>query len=306
MQSALYCLRQALSNCPYKAAIVVFDAGSTDGSREWLKQFAREDGNIGLDILEPLPNEDRSFSAGLNAACQYAQSKYPQVSYYFFYETDNQIASAEPIALAARLLEGTPKLAAVGFTVDKLSGEKAGYGASFPTISQFLLGQNLTCLWHLDAPKTNWQKFENIRWTTCDIVFTSPILVRRTAWEQSHGLDQKMFPFSDCDSDWAWRLAHLGWRLAVIEIDGVIHDNGEQLSEWSGKRAIHFHRGRLRLLKKQIGVWVNLIKPLLFLRHCLEYIWLLALVALKGRPTIALQNRQILIASVFNDYKERI
>jgi glycosyltransferase involved in cell wall biosynthesis len=200
MQPALNCLYQALDNCPYKAAIVVFDAGSTDGSREWLRKFAQESDKVAIHILEPQAGEDTSFSAGINTACQYAQSKYPKNSYYLFYETDNQLASTEPIAIAARLLEKTPELAAVGFTVAKHSGEKAGYGASFPTVFQFLLGQNLTYLWHLDAPQSNWQPFENLRWTACDIVFTSPILVKRIAWEQSQGLDQELFPFSDCDN----------------------------------------------------------------------------------------------------------
>lgn len=304
MQPAFRCLREALSRSEWNAVIVVFDAGSSDGSREWLRQFVQEDDKVRVDLLEPQANEDTSFSAGVNAACDFAQTKYPQNSYYFFYETDNQITSHEPIVIASRLLEKTPQLAAVGFTVLKYSGEKAGYGARFPTVLQLLLGQNLTCLLHLDAPRPKWQQFENNRWTICDIVFTSPILVRRTAWEQSQGFDQAMFPFSDCDSDWAWRLAQLGWQLGVIEIGGVIHDNGEQLSKWSDKRAIHFHRGRLRLLKKQLGSWINLIKPLLFFRHCLEYLYLLVLVAMGKRSPANLETREILIARVFNDYEE--
>jgi GT2 family glycosyltransferase len=305
MQPALADLRQALASYPNGAVIVVFDAGSNDGSREWLKQFAREEDKLEIDILEPEPHEDTSFSAGVNAACHYANSKYPQAQYYFFYETDNRISSCEPIKVAARLLESSGQLVASGFTVKKLTGEEAGFGAAFPTVGQFILGQNLTHLCHLDSPRPEWHQFENYRWTTCDIVFTSPMLVKKTAWDESKGFDQITFPFSDCDSDWAWRVAVRGQRLAVIELDGVIHDNGEQLSEWSGKRAIHFHRGRLRLLKKHLGAWVKLIKPLLFLRHCLEYLYLLGLVAIGRRAPAALKTRRVLLSTVFDNYEEK-
>src|SRR5262249_34593297 len=125
--------------------------------------------------------------------------------------------------------------------------------------------------WHLHDPNdSTWQLSDGIRWRTCDVVFTSPLLIRREAWEQSHGFDAAAFPFSDGDLDWAWRCAGLGWKMAVIASDDVIHDNLERLSAWSANRVVDFHRSRLRLLKRHRGKHIALVKPLLFARHCLE------------------------------------
>jgi GT2 family glycosyltransferase len=302
MQLGLPTLYDALVTCPFKSVIVVFDAGSTDGSQIWLKEFATGHQAIPIEVICPSPGEDTSFSAGVNFACSYVASKYSELAFYLFFETDNWISGPEPLRLACQLLEKEKQLAAVGFTVAKHSGEKAGYGCSFPTPWQFVIGHHLTYLFHLDVPHPEWHEFEHRRWSACDVVFTSPLLVRREAWVQSKGFDQKMFPFSDCDTDWCWRLKKLGWQLAVLEIDGVVHDNKLQLSAWSAGRAVQFHRGRLRLLKRNYGDLVSLLKPILFVRHCLEYLYVLLLVILKRRPSSMLEARARLIASVFSDY----
>lgn len=303
MQDGLPTLVAALKECEVPAGIVIFDAGSTDGSIEWIKEFARNAG-IRVELIIPEPGDDTSFSGGINRATRYAQEVFPQVEYYFFFETDNYLKSAEPLKNALRLLDSVSYLAAVGFTVTKHSGLAAGIGSSFPTIVQFVLGQHLTCMMHLDYPiKNPWRQEGDIVWTICDVVFTSPILVRRTAWEKSRGLDAREFPFSDCDVDWAWRLSKLGWKIAVIKAQGVIHDNRETLSEWSGKRVLHFHRARMKLLMRHARV-AAAVKPLLFVRHAMEYL-LLEVLRLAGRANAQkVELRKQLMRTVFRDYME--
>ena len=114
-------------------------------------------------------------------------------------------------------------------------------------------------------------------------------------------MDAREFPFSDCDVDWAWRLSKLGWKLAVIKTTGVIHDNRETLSEWSGKRVIHFHRARMKLLKRHTGD-VSSIKKLLFARHAGEYI-LIQVLCLSGKASPEkVELRRQLMRTVFSDY----
>ncbi len=305
MQEGLPSLVAALKDVDYPSAIVIFDAGSTDGSLEWIKEYSRESGTR-IELIIPEPGDDTSFSGGINRATRYAADCFPQLEYYFFFETDNFISSATPLKKALKLLTSISYLAAVGFTVTKHSGEPAGIGCSFPTVLQFVLGQHLTCMLHLDQPiRHEWQQEDQedqqIEWTICDVVFTSPLVVRRTAWEKSRGLDAREFPFSDCDVDWAWRLSKLGWKLAVIKATGVIHDNRETLSEWSGKRVIHFHHARMKLLKRHAQDVASL-KPLLFARHAAEYVLLKAL-RLSGKASPEkVELRKQLMRTVFNEY----
>ena len=303
MQEGLPSLVAALKASSYESAIVVFDAGSTDGSLEWLKDFVRQS-DIKVEVLIPEEGADTSFSGGINAATRYAAEKFPQLEYYFFFETDNFIASPDPIKKGIYLLDSVGYLAAAGFTVTKHSGDKAGIGCSFPTVQQLVLGQHVTCLLHLDQPIRNqWWEDGDTVWTTCDVVFTSPLLVRRTAWETSEGLDARQFPFSDCDVDWAWRLAKLGWKIAVIQAEGVIHDNRETLSSWSAQRVIHFHRARMKLLNRHLGNKVASVKPLLFARHAMEYL-LLHVLHLSGKASKEkIELRSQLMRTVFDDYK---
>jgi len=201
------------------------------------------------------------------------------------------------------LLKREAQLAAAGFTVKQHDGKFYGYGMRFPTALSFVLGQNLAARLNLAAPNNSaWRLSDGIRWRTCDVVFTSPLLVRREAWEQSGGLDTANFPFSDTDLDWAWRCAKLGWKMATIASDHVVHDNLEQLSAWSANRALDFHRNRFRLLKRHRGKHVGLLKPFLFLRHGLETMILARASAANPIAKDKLAKRRQMLRTVWSDY----
>lgn len=303
LRTALPSLAGALARCSRAAALIVYDAGSTDGSLDWIAEFARGC-PIPIDLLEPERGADSSFAGGINAASRRAIEKHRGCSWFFFFETDNWIAGPAPIMHAIALLESRPELAAAGFTVRKHSGERCGYGCPFPTPGQFVLGQQLTHLLRLDAPapRRMISQSEPLRCWLCDVVFTSPLLVRRAAWKQSGGFDAVAFPFSDSDLDWAWRARKLGWEMAVIETDEVVHDNREQASRWSATRALHFHRSRMKLLRRHAGAGLALLKPLLFLRHGIEWVMLALAVLVRRRPMAALGRRWQLLKGVFRDY----
>ena len=206
---------------------------------------------------------------------------------------------------AISLLELEPQLAAAGFTVKQHDGKFFGYGMRFPTALSFALGQNLAAQWNLHAPNNSaWQTSDRIRWRTCDVIFTSPLLVRREAWEQSGGFDAADFPFSDTDLDWAWRCAKLGWKMAVIASESVVHDNLQQLSAWSANRALDFHRNRFRLLKRHRGKYIASLKPILFFRHCLETLILARKSAKDSSAKEKLAKRIQMLRTVWSDYRE--
>jgi GT2 family glycosyltransferase len=270
LERALASLTAALRTASFGSAIIVFEAGSTDGSLEFLQKWRDLNPADNLSILEGT-GERRSFSEGVNIAGAAAMARFSKCRWLFLYETDNWLANIDPVEKGIRLLQSQPQIGAAGFTVKQHDGRFFGYGMRFPSALSFALGQNLAGRLNLHAPNNSrWQLSNGIRWRTCDVVFTSPLLVRREAWEQSTGFNATAFPFSDSDLDWAWRCAKLGWKMAVIASEDVVHDNLEQLSAWSANRALDFHRNRFRLLKHHRGKHIALLKPFLFLRHWLE------------------------------------
>ena len=302
LEKALGSLTQALRTVPFGSAIVVFDAGSRDGSVEFLRSWKSLNPGDNLVVIESAA-ADSSFSDGVNRGSAVALDRFPECRWLFLFETDNWLQTAEPLSHAVRLLEQEPHLAAVGFTVKRHSGEFCGYGMSFPTALSLALGLNLTLRWNLDRPNDSpWNATNSFRWRLCDVVFTSPLLIRREAWVQTGGLDAERFPFSETDVDWAWRCAESGWKTAVIASDQVVHDNLQQASAWSANRVIEFHRSRMRLLKRHRGEWIRLIKPVLFLRHCIETLLLTFKPGTDGVAASKLEKRKQMLRTVWSDY----
>ena len=302
LQQALTSLTRALRNARFGSAIVVFDADSDDGSKEFLEAWCER--NAGDNLIIITPRDGRvSFSDGVNTGCATALVQFPECRWLFLYETDNWLENVEPLCHAISLLNLQPQLAAAGFTVKQHNGMFCGYGMRFPSFLSLALGQNLALSWNLHRPNDSmWQVTDSIRWRTCDVVFSSPLLIRREAWEQSGGFDPERFPFSDSDLDWAWRCAKSGWQMAVIASLDVVHDNMQQSSAWSANRVIDFHRSRLRLLKRHRGKLTALIKPMLFFRHCAETIALAA--KIRSDPTARgkLAKRRQMLRTVWADY----
>ena len=306
LQEALGALTGALRTGEGPAAVVVYEAGSTDGSREFLERWQREHPDDRLEIVDPAPGEGTSFSDGVNAGCAEALRRFPATRFLLLYETDNWIAGPEPLRQARTLLEARPDLAAAGWTLRKHAGSAGGvgYGMRFPYPLAMVAGSQLCLRLNWESPNdTPWQETQGVRWRTCDVLFTSPLLIRRTAWEKSGGLDARAFPFGDCDIDWAWRVRDLGLGTqGVIRSDAVVHDNRAQASAWSDNRVVDFHRARLRLLRRHRGRWVGIIKPLLFLRHAAEAALLLTLGRRRPGAKAKLAKRREMMRGVWRGY----
>jgi GT2 family glycosyltransferase len=301
LKSALVSLTKAFEADLARLRIFVFDAGSSDGSVEWLQKFSSEQRSLDLRILHPDANGTNSFSAGINSAARSAVAE-AETRFLFLYETDNALESLESIYSAFEIFKMHPDVGAIGFTAQKYSGQPSGFGCRFPTPLHFLLGPRFCNRFGLDAPRLDWQDDNGVIWSHCDVVYTSPLLIRREAWEKTGEFDEENFPFSDSDLDWAWRLKKAGYASGVLKTDAVIHDNQNALSDWSGRRALHFHRARLRLLKKHRGCAPGSLLPFLLLRHSFE---LFAAFALLGKNWKVRLNKKVhLMKSAARGYNE--
>lgn len=303
LAEAVESLLRGLASSAIEYALVVFDAGSTDGSREWLAQFEAANRQVRMEVILASPAEDRSFAAGVNRACQLALEEFPDVQFLFLYETDNRLCGVEPLRAAMRLLEEEPKLAAAGFTVRRHCGSPAGWGEAFPTVFSFMLGPQISHRLAIPRFRPEIRQSQELRWFTADAVYTSPLLIRSSAWRHAGGLDAEWFPFSDCDLDWAWRTAKNGGSMAVVLTNQVVHDNCSSFSPWSSLRVLNFHQGRFRLLRKHRGTAVVAAIPVLFVRHVLELVLLAAMVLAGQRTAPSIKKRLWLMKHVWRGYE---
>src|SRR5262249_13594842 len=127
LERAITSLTGSLRRGQLRTAIVVFEAGSTDGSAEFLQSWRSDNPRDNLIVIRPSSGRS-SFSDGVNAACAEAISRFPNCRWLFLYETDNSLEDVAPITNAITLLEHEPKLGAAGFTVKQYNGNFFGYG----------------------------------------------------------------------------------------------------------------------------------------------------------------------------------
>jgi GT2 family glycosyltransferase len=305
LELALPSLVSALETLKLPAAIVVFDAGSSDGSREFVAQFAAQHANVELLQLEPAAGQGSAFADGCNQATAEALRRYPGLKWLFFFETDNRLKNPQALRQAIGLLEARPELAGTGFTVEKLDGRKIGFGCRFPGATAFVLGQQLAARFVPEEPVLDaWQTLETgQRWHYADVMYTSPLLVRAEAWKKAGPMDNARFPFTDSDVDLCWTMRDKGWRFAVLDAPGVVHDNCGAPSPWTARRVTYFHQGRFRLLRKHRGAWVALLTVPLLLRHLAEALLLLVAAAVSRRARDSFAVRLSLISKVLRGYE---
>jgi GT2 family glycosyltransferase len=308
LEQALPSLLAALSRLPFPSAVIVFDAGSTDHSQEFVTQFALSHSSTPIHLITPSTPEASSFADGCNQAVAHAQSLFPSLDYALFYETDNLFRHPEALSQAVDLLESQPSLGGTGFTVERLDGRKIGYGCRFPSILSFVLGQKLAARFGLDAPNPPaWNQTANgLNWTRCDVVFTSPLLIRVQAWLDAGPMNAHVFPFTDSDLEWCWRAHQRGWPMAVLDVSGVIHDNAGALSKWSARRVLWFHQSRLRLLRLLHPAQSLFLKPLLLFRHLIEIALLIPLSVIHPQSKQSLQTRLKLLRCLPSSYEQVI
>lgn len=217
--------------------IIVVDNNSLDGSREFIL--------ISFPEVQLLVNpKNLGFGAANNRGAAAARGKY-----LLFLNTDTEMY---PGALD-RLLQVFQSDGNIGCAGPALIQEKGRIQVSFGGRMNFFsemwkkaAGNSLTAL------RMKWKyKEKNVKWLS-----GACLLVRRAAWEQSSGFDEKFFLYFE-DIDLCFRLWEQGWKLRYVPSARVFHQGGASTEAMGmGSRLhyrssqVHFYRKHNRLLSR--------------------------------------------------------
>jgi N-acetylglucosaminyl-diphospho-decaprenol L-rhamnosyltransferase len=85
-----------------------------------------------------------------------------------------------------------------------------------------------------------------------DWVQGSAFMVRRKAYEQVGGLDERYIMFSE-EVDWCKRIKSAGWRVVYVGTAQIIHYGGQSTEQVTARKHIHFQQSKLRYFRKYHG-----------------------------------------------------
>jgi N-acetylglucosaminyl-diphospho-decaprenol L-rhamnosyltransferase len=223
-----------------RAAIVVVDNASTDGSPEMVR---REFPSVGLVALP----ENRGFAAANNHPLRTVESRA-----VLLLNPDTEVLGDAPAALL-RFLDAHPRVGVVGgqLLYPDLRFQHSCF--RFPTLPMTFL--DLFPLHHrLLNGRVNgryprgWYR----RPFPCDHPLGAAMLVRRETMQQVGLFDEGYFMYCE-EVDWCYRIKQAGWEIWYTPTAQIIHHAGASTRQHAGPMLVELHRSRDRFFRKHYG-----------------------------------------------------
>ncbi|HWE70696.1 MAG TPA: glycosyltransferase family 2 protein [Acidimicrobiales bacterium] len=234
------------------AELVVVDNGSTDGSVDELR---RQLPNIEVVV----PGQNLGYGAAANRGVAATGSELVLVC-----NPDLTISPGSLAELAAAL-DADPRLAVVGPMIRTPEGDRYPSARQFPSMidaaGHALLGQFVP-----QNPFTRAYQREGLArevdtvWPV-DWVSGACFLVRRSAFEQVGGFDERYFMYLE-EVDLCWRLGRAGWKVAYVPAAVVTHHQGVSTDRHPYRMIVEHHRSLLRFAGESTSGWRRALLPL--------------------------------------------
>jgi len=251
--------------------IIIVDNGSTDGSREylrdlWLKGYR----NIELKII--LSEKNLGFARGNNIGIKAALGKYIMLL------NSDTVVKRGAIENLVNFLEKNNfnKLAVSPLLLLPNGQPQVDYYMRFPNLWQIFFYHNpflrpgvlkIPFIRNLIAQKPSLKPFE------VDQLPGAALIASRNVWEKVGLLDEE-YKFLFEDVDWCWRAKKLGIKLMVVPEAKIIHVGGASWKQKARKNPneffYQFFASMLLFVKKNYGeIKGNIFKWAIILNFCL-------------------------------------
>jgi N-acetylglucosaminyl-diphospho-decaprenol L-rhamnosyltransferase len=255
--------------------IVVVDNASADDT---VKAVATQP-DIDLVALE----RNIGFAGGANHGV--ARTSTPYVTLV----NPDEVVEAGCTAALVHALERDPELAMVGPRITTPDGRTYPSVRRFPDLVEATGHAFLYLVWP-DNPFS--RRYRMVDWDHAsarevDWVATTHVLVRREAWDQVGGFDERYFMYME-DADLCWRLRAAGWKVGYEPAAVVMHEIGGSTDQTPYRMIVAHHRSLWRYAVRTSRGWrralLPLIAPALVVRTALAWVHR----AIRRRPHAAL------------------
>jgi N-acetylglucosaminyl-diphospho-decaprenol L-rhamnosyltransferase len=233
------------------AELVVVDNGSTDGSVDQLREQ-----NPDIDVLDP--GRNLGYGAAANRGVAATKSELVLVC------NPDLFVSPGALSEMRAALDSDPTIAAVGPLIRKPDGERYPSARQFPSmidaaghalLGQFAPDNPFTRAYH-HAGALEPDTVRPVDW-----VSGACFLVRRSAFEQVGGFDERYFMYME-EVDLCWRLGRAGWKVVYAPAAMVIHRQGVSTDRHPYRMIVEHHRSLLRFAGRSTSGWRRALLPL--------------------------------------------
>jgi GT2 family glycosyltransferase len=222
--------------------IIVVDNASTDGSAKMVREKFPDVGLIANA-------RNLGFSRANNQGLALSTGRYTLIL-----NPDTEIIG-DALATMVDYMDGHPEVGALGPQLRYPDGSLQPSRRRFPTMATALVESTVVQEWWADnailrryyMADTPDNEVQAVDW-----LVGACLLVRRKAWEEVGGLDERYFMYSE-ELDWCRRIKDAGWGVVYLPTATVIHHEGKSSEQVVPARHIYFQSSKVRYFRKHHG-----------------------------------------------------
>ena len=253
--------RQLLHNClesvyenttAIEYEVIVVDNNSADGSAEMVEEafpvakLIRNDQNLG-------------FSKGNNQGFAASRGR------YILALNSDTIVPGDAVQAMVRFMDEQTDAGACGCKLLNANGSLQPSWESFPTmLSEIFYGTPLSRVFpHRRRNRLSHGVYE------VDWVSGACLMVRREAFEQVGGFDERFTPAYSEETDWCYRIKAGGWKIYHLTEIAIVHLWGQTAKAKPTRFFLQLHRSKYLFFRKHKGVLYAEIYRILRATSCL-------------------------------------
>jgi GT2 family glycosyltransferase len=213
-----------------------------------------------VDVVERTTNE--GFATGVNLGVRSGRAPFVLLL--------NPDCVADVAALAGLLAFAAtrPDAAVIGPRILNLDGTVQGSARRFPGPSTMFAGRSSWLTRRFpNNPLSRWNlpgRDRTAAAMTVDWVSGACMLVRRQAFEQVGGMDERFFLYWE-DADLCRRLSARGWAIVYYPDVAIVHAGGRSSIHVYAESLAAFHRSAYVLFRKHASGYLQALAPLVYL-----------------------------------------